>query len=866
MVLFANVFVLLIICANLANLTLARASGRSKELALRTVLGADRRHLIRQLLVEGLVLALGGGALGVALAYVQTRAANSAFPEALFRSNDFGVDSRVLALTVGACLLATLFFALLPALRSSRVDPLRAIQPSGADRSGGSSKLRNTLVVVQVATAFVLLLSTALMLRTVQGLQNEDPGFDPENLMTVGLHLSESDFPTDAEVHRFHSRLSTEITALAGIESAGLVHPLPLNFESHGRSLEIEGRVETRPDERLTVRSHTVDPTYFSSLEIPVTAGRGFAPSDDENSPRVVVVDRSFVEAYWPGDDPIGKRLRYRRDDGDWATVVGVVENSKSFFLNESPEPTLFVPMPQARTLRTVFLVARTRGNPAASLPTLRQAVERLRPGLPLSDPRPMNTVIEGSTLPWRGATGALTSLAALALVLATLGLYGVVAAAVTRRIPEIGIRRALGARSQDVVHVVFARSARLLVIGLIIGAGLAFALTQALSSLLFGIGVLDPSTWLAAAAVLVAAALGAAAVPLRRACGSTRSKPCATSSGSNLRPALGDDLPAPLLEQELEPQRSRRTPGVRPRDQFELHPLRVASRGEGSQPRHLESSPRDFVHLCPAPFPPGRERRAVGGPKSVGVVVQEAVDLGVRPRCRPVVEFSPHRLEIVRCGERDQDRETARSPGSSPGSPASSRQVLAWLRRARDGATGRHSPPVWLRVRPRVGRSFACADSRSRRDSLRRRRGFWSSNRAFRRSISRSEDSEIASWELKSASRASALAARSLASESSRGSESVGDAESFSTPSSPWKLCRLGSTAGIGARNSAATHPTVPSGVRTRRQLSRLSSASTRPRGGRHWRISARGRGSERRLRQESTSTSTKWVASKGP
>lgn len=519
-ILFANIFVLLIICANLANLMLARAAGRSRELALRTVFGADRRHLLRQLLVEGLVLSACGGVLGIGLAYVQTRAANQAFPEALFRASDFAIDVRVLAVTVGFCLAATLFFALLPALKTSRVDPLSAIQATGAGRSDGDHRLRSTLVVVQVSTAFVLLISTALMLRTVQGLENQDPGFESDNLLTSGIHLSQSDFGNEDEVRGFHSDLVSRMAELAEIRDAGLIHPLPLNFESQGRSLTLEGRVPQRPDEQLTVRSHTVDHRLFPSLGIPVIAGRNFAASDQADAPAVVIVDRTMAERYWPGDDPIGKRLRYwsNRDRTEWATVVGVVENSKSFFLNEEPGPTLFAPFSQVPAIRSFFLVARTNGAPSASVPAMRRVVDQLRPDLPLSNIRTMTEVIEASTLPWRGATSALTGLAALALVLATLGLYGVVAAAVVARIPEIGIRRALGASARDILRIVLQRSARLLIIGLAVGAAVAFALTQALSSLLFGIGSLDPTTWLIAILVLVLAALGAAALPLRRA------------------------------------------------------------------------------------------------------------------------------------------------------------------------------------------------------------------------------------------------------------------------------------------------------------------------------------------------------------
>ena len=519
LVLVANAFVLLIICTNLAGLLIGRAVGRTRETAIRGVLGASRAQIVRQLLTEGSLLALGGGALGLALAAWQVRAADAALPEALFRSGPLSIDGRAIAVTLGAAVATTLLFALLPALQASRGQIAGALK-DGARQAGsgrGVGRIRGGLVVVQVASAVVLLVGTGLMVRTVAHMQEQDLGFATDGVLTMGIHLPESEYVDDASLRDFQRSARERLTGMPGIAEAAFVQPLPLNFASHGVGFEIEGRPAASEGERLQAGAHWITPGYFDAMDQSLLQGRSFAVSDRIDSPAVIVVNRSFAERWWPDVDPVGQRLRLGGSESPWTTVVGVVADSKSFFASDAPRPLAFIPMAQ-RAIRSPFLVVRTEGAPHASFPAVRDTLAAIDSNLPLSEVRSMQEVVDVSMLPWRGTTSGLLVLAGLALFLAILGIYGVVSFASTSRTGEIGIRRAMGAQGSDVLQLVLGGSALLVGIGITVGLLLGVGLSQLLSSLLFGIEAHDPWTYAAVALLLALAAGLAALVPTVKA------------------------------------------------------------------------------------------------------------------------------------------------------------------------------------------------------------------------------------------------------------------------------------------------------------------------------------------------------------
>ena len=518
LVLCANGFVLLIICSNLANLMIGRAVGRTRETAIRGALGASRSQLARHLLTEGVILAAAGGAIGLLFAAWQVRLADSALPEALFRATPLSVDGRVIAATLGVSVVTTLLFALLPALQTSRLQLALSLKEgaSGAGTGRGVGKARGGLVVVQVASAVVLLLGTGLMVRTVAHMQQEDLGFATEGILTMGVHLPQADYPNETRLGDFQEQARARLVETTGITEAAFVSPLPLNFASHGLSFEIEGRAPLSAGERLQAGAHWVGPGYFETMRQPLLRGRTFTPSDRLEAPPVTIINRNFAERWWPESEAVGQRVRLGTDDA-WSTVVGVVADSKSFFANEKARSLIFVPMSQ-RPVRSPFLVVRTRGAPQATFPAVRQVLSELDANLPLSEVRSMSQVLEGSMLPWRGTASGLVLLAGLALILSLLGIYGVVTFSASSRTTEIGIRRAMGASSVDVLQLILRHSAVLVTLGLGVGLGLGVALNQLLSSLLFGVEAHDPLTYAAVSFVLLLAAGLAALVPALRA------------------------------------------------------------------------------------------------------------------------------------------------------------------------------------------------------------------------------------------------------------------------------------------------------------------------------------------------------------
>jgi predicted permease len=425
----------------------------------------------------------------------------------------------VVAVTLAVALLTTVFFALVPAMSATRVDLARSLKDGTAQAGGDrrSVRARNVLVVTQVAAAVVLLVGTGLMVRSVAAMQGQDLGFRPEGVLTMGLHLPTADYADPAAIASTQARLLERVQSAGGIEQAALVTPLPLNFASFGVSFEIEGRPAVSESERLQSPAHWITPAYFAAMAMPVLQGRAFSPEDRRGAPPVLVVNRRFAETWWPDSEPLGRRLRLGGADGEWATVVGVVADSKTFFVSEESPALVYLPLAQ-EPRRSTFLVTRVTGSPHASFPAVRDAVDSIDRNLPLSEVRSMSEVTQGSMLPWEGTTRGLLLSAGFALLLAVIGIYGVVSHAVASRTGEIGLRRALGASPRDVLAMVLREGLTLVALGLAAGLLVGIALSRLLASLLFGIGSFDPWTWLAVATVLTAAAAIAATGPALRA------------------------------------------------------------------------------------------------------------------------------------------------------------------------------------------------------------------------------------------------------------------------------------------------------------------------------------------------------------
>lgn len=519
----ANAFVLIIICANLANLMLNRAADRTRETALRAVLGASRARLVRELVVEGGVLVALGGLLGVGLAWWMVRSVGELVPEALFRVGPLAVDGRALVFTLVVCVLTALSFTLWPALQISGRPLIDAIREEGTSASASRTRrrLRNVMVVTQVTVAVVLLVGTSLLVQSALKMRAVDPGFELEHVLSMQLRLPELQFPEAIDVDRFQRLAVERLESLPGVVTASFVNPLPMNFESYGAGFVVEGRPPRSADERLDAAYHVVGARYFDAMGLPVLEGRPFTEDDDSDAEPVVIVDRTFAERYWPGSTAVGRRFRLgAADDAEprpFMTVVGVVASSKNMFVNEGAQPTFYLPMRQ-HVRRGSFLVVRTRGPAEAAFPPIRSAIWSVQDGLPLAEVRSMSAVVDRSLTPWEGVSFALVALGLFALVLAVLGLYGVVAYGVSRRTHEIGIRVALGAERAQIRRLVVGEGLMLTATGAGVGLLLSLVLGRVLASLLFGVGPHDAGTLVGAPAVVLAAALLASWLPAERA------------------------------------------------------------------------------------------------------------------------------------------------------------------------------------------------------------------------------------------------------------------------------------------------------------------------------------------------------------
>jgi putative ABC transport system permease protein len=524
----AVAFVLLIACGNIANLLLARASARQKEIALRTALGAHSRRIVRQLLTESLLLALAGGVAGVMVGYIALRFLVHASPAGVPRLDDAGLSAPVLAFTLGLTLLSGIIFGLVPMIRSRRLDLQSTLREGGQSSSMGSSRdrLRSTLVVAEVAVALVLLAAAGLFIRSMQLLQRVDPGFDPSNVLSARIALPEGGYAEPVAVERAFERMLDDVGALPGVRSAALISRPPMAGAASSNGLVIEGRSRDQRD-LINGEFHLVSPSYFQTMRIAVKSGRAFTPQDDANASRVMIINETLARRAWPGQSAIGKRIACcdgTPDSPNWKEVVGVVGDVHSAGLGEQVAAEFYLPVTQAPARswdwieRSMSLVLRTAADPAGLARGVRQAVWSVDPATPVFDLQTLDQLLVRSTASTRFNMMLLSVLGAVGLLLAAVGVYGVIAYSVSQRTREIGVRMALGAAPERVATLVLRQGAALAAAGIGIGVALAVIATRALSGLLFGVTSNDPGTYLGVGVLLGVVALLASYLPARRA------------------------------------------------------------------------------------------------------------------------------------------------------------------------------------------------------------------------------------------------------------------------------------------------------------------------------------------------------------
>ncbi|HEX3235983.1 MAG TPA: ABC transporter permease [Gemmatimonadales bacterium] len=520
----AVTMLLLVACANVASLLLVRAESRRRELAVRSALGAGRGRLVRQLLAEGLVLALSGGAVGLLLATLGVPALLAMSPESLPRHQDIAIDRVVCAATLLLAMATGLVFGLAPALQATG-SGMGSVLQEGGDRGGTRARggLRRAFVAVEVALAVVLVVGASLLLQSFWRLRQVEVGFRPDHVLVLDLALPETRYADTASVVGFYSALQERLAGLPGVVDVGAVSHLPLTGAVGNWDIEVEGRPIRPGDPAPSPNINMATPGYYRTLRIPMVRGRGFAPSDEERSPPVAVINQTMARTLWPGTDPVGRRFRVIGDSLAWMTIIGVAHDTRSWGLATAPraEYTLaYDQLPGALKMvrRSMTLVLRTSGDPLALAGPARRQIAALDRDLAVANVRTLEQVVAESIGERRFTMLLLGLFGAVALTLALIGIYGVTAYGVAQRTREMGIRLALGAAPGAVRWLVLGEGMRLALVGLAGGVTLALIGTRALRSQLYGVSGTEPVTYLTLSAVLLLVALLATYLPARRA------------------------------------------------------------------------------------------------------------------------------------------------------------------------------------------------------------------------------------------------------------------------------------------------------------------------------------------------------------
>ncbi len=516
-------FLLLIACANVANLLLAAGEGRQREMAVRTAMGAGASRLVRQLLTESLLLALAASSVGLLLAWGGVQVARAVNPTVIPRASLIGIDLPVLAFTAALALMTTIAFSLVPAARVARADLAVSLREGGSRATAGRQSFRSALVVAEMALAVVLVIGAGLMIRSLQALQHVELGFEPENVLTVRISLPETSYESPEKVVQFYERLVARSRALPGVASAGAIRSLPLASPIGDWGLDVEGYVET-PGDNAKGDWQVASDGGSEALGERLVSGRFFAPSDTIDSDPVALVNETMARRYWGGADPLGRRMRMgARETPPWVTVVGVVGDVRHNGVTEVIKEKFYIPHSQFHrstgfAVQTMTLVVQAKESPLLLVGPIRSIVRDMDPNLPVSAVHLMTEVVNDSIATTRLTGLLLTTFAALALVLAAVGIYGVLSYLVSVRAREIGLRMAMGAGRGEVLRLILGRGILLAAAGIALGVGAAFGLTRLMASLLHEVRASDPTTFVTVPAVLILVALAASYLPARRA------------------------------------------------------------------------------------------------------------------------------------------------------------------------------------------------------------------------------------------------------------------------------------------------------------------------------------------------------------
>jgi putative ABC transport system permease protein len=511
----AVAFVLLIACANVANLLMAKAAARQKELAIRTAMGASRLRIVRQLLTESVLLAIGGGIIGALLALWGLDLLLAVGADTIPRAKEIRLDSTVLGFTLLISLATGIIFGLVPALQASKPDLNESLKEGGRNASSRGNHVRSLFVIAEVAICLVLLIGAGLMIKSFGRLLNVPTGFNPEKVLAVNVALSGSRYKEDQQITAFYQQVLERAASVPGVQSAAAVAALPLAGGFGSRYFRVEGRPPQPAGQGFNANVNVATPGYFQTMNIPLIAGRDFDARDVVKAPDVTIINQEMARRYWPDEDPLGKRLAI--GDGPWRTVIGVVGDVKQSGLDVETRPEMFWPYYQ-QNLSFATLVVRTAGDPEAMTASVRGAMQEVDGSLPLYNIKSVENIISESVAPRRLNMLLLGTFAGLALVLAAVGLYGVMSYAVTQRTREIGIRMALGASSSNVLRLVVGQGLILTLVGVAIGLTASFFLTRLLATLLFGVSATDPLTFALISLLLVGVSTLASYIPARRA------------------------------------------------------------------------------------------------------------------------------------------------------------------------------------------------------------------------------------------------------------------------------------------------------------------------------------------------------------
>ncbi len=515
----AVAFVLLIACTNVANLLLARAASRQKEIAVRTALGASRLRVVRQLLTESVLLSLVSGVLGLGLSLWLIKLLIAISPKDSPRVEEIGMDLRVFGFTLGVTVLAGLLFGLFPALQTSRPNLNEMLKDSGRHTEGGGrNRIGSVLIVSEIALSFILLAGAGLLVKSFMKLREISPGFNPDNVLVMRLSLPSGKYERGAPRAQIYKQFMDQVKATPGVQSAGAILSIPLGGDSFNvwRGLILEGRPMV-PEEATNAQYLPITPDYFQTLQVPLIAGRTFTDQDTADSTKVVIVNEAMARQLWPGENPIGRRFEIWRDEKFPREVVGVVGNTKPS-LDKENHNQMYVPYAQDAGWSSLSLLVRTNGEPTAIAGAVREAIRSVDKAAPAYNLRTMNDVVSTSAAPRRVPMMLLSAFAGVAMLLAMLGIYGVTSYYVTQRTHEIGVRMALGAQIVDVLKLVLQRAFFLTIAGIGIGVLGAIAVTRYMTTLLFGVKPIDALTFVGVALGLAVVVFVACLVPARRA------------------------------------------------------------------------------------------------------------------------------------------------------------------------------------------------------------------------------------------------------------------------------------------------------------------------------------------------------------